>query len=227
LEDADVRRLRVVLADDHKVVAEAIARLLADHFELVAITNTGRELLQSVADHRPDVVVSDVYMPELSGLEALRQLRANGITTRFVFLTMQVDAGLAAEVFRAGASALVSKEDATDELIQAIAQASEGQMYLTPSIGKELIDILAHAREPSEEAVLSKRQREILQLLAEGKSVKDCAGLLGISPRTVESHKYEMMEILDIKTPTDLVRWALRLNLISPRLMGDEKSPNY
>lgn len=212
---------RIILADDHRIVVEALASLLKESFHLVGTVHDGRALIEEVFHLEPDVVVSDIFMPLLNGLDALRHLRSNGNQCKMIFLTMQTDVVLATEAFQAGASGFVSKESAGEELIHAITEAMHGRLYVTPLVGKDMLSILMDARsKPSTLDLLpTPRQREVLQLLAEGKTVKEVAAVLGISPRTAESHKYEMMELLGIKTTSDLIRWAFRLKLISPRLI--------
>ena len=208
--------LKVLLGDDHRIVAEALRSMLSNSFDVIGLVHNGHTLIAEVMRLRPDVVVSDIFMPELNGLDALRHLRRKGVHTRFIFLTMQADATLAAEAFRAGASGFVSKEDAGEELMAAIREAAEGRFYLTRSLGPHMIDIVMDARSSKVSGLqeLSPRQREVLQLLAEGKTVKEAAAIMGISPRTVETHKYEMMDNLQIKTTVELIRWALTLNLV-------------
>ena len=172
----------------------------------------------------PDIVVSDIFMPLLNGLDALRQLRSKGSSIKMIFLTMHTDPALATEAFQAGASGFVSKESAGEELVHAITEAAQGRLYVTPFVGKDLLTILMDARSKSSTLDLlpTPRQREVLQLLAEGKTIKEAAAVLGISPRTAESHKYEMMEFLRIKTTPELIRWAFRLKLIPPQEMQND-----
>jgi DNA-binding NarL/FixJ family response regulator len=214
-----MKTTRIILADDHRILAEALASLLKESFDLVGIVRDGRALIDEVLRLEPDVVVSDIFMPLLNGLDALRYLRSKGNQTKVVFLTVRTDVPHATEAFRAGASGFVSKESAGEELIHAITEVVHDRLYVTPLVGKDLLSILMDARsQPSTlDLPLTNRQREVLQLLAEGKTIKEAAAILGISPRTVESHKYEMMELLGIKTTADLIRWAFRLKLISPQ----------
>jgi DNA-binding NarL/FixJ family response regulator len=215
-----VPKLRILVADDHRVVAEGLSSILSRSFDVIGTVHNGHALIAETINRKPDVVVSDIFMTDLNGIDALRQLRKQGTHARFIFLTMEATADLATEAFRAGASGFVSKQDAGEELLEAIGHSMEGRFYLTPSLREHQIEIIMEAR--ASQAVantpdLSSRQREVLQLLAEGKTVKEAAGILGISPRTAESHKYEMMRHLRIKTTAELIRWALRLNLISSR----------
>jgi DNA-binding NarL/FixJ family response regulator len=203
----------VLLADDHKIVAQGLESLLKDSFSFVGTVSDGRALLEAAARLRPDVVVTDISMPLLNGLDAVRQFRPNGIEAKVVFLTMHADAALAAEAFRAGGSAFLLKQSAGDELVQAIHEILRGRAYLTPLIAKDTISVLMEAQ--TEESKLTPRQREILQLIAEGKTMKEAAGILNISTRTAETHKYEMMHVLGVKTTAELIKHAIRLHLVN------------
>lgn len=211
-------RIRVLLADDYKMVAEALGSLLKDSFDLVGIVGDGRSLLEQAARLKPDVIVTDIYIPLLNGVDALKELRSCGIDSKVVFLTGHADPKLAAETFRAGASGFLSKQSAAEELIQAIQQVAQGRLYVTPLIEKEMIVLLLEARSPSSSSIepeLTPRQRQVLQLVAEGRTMKEVADILGISVRTAESHKYESMEILGARSTAELIHWAIRLNLVS------------
>lgn len=214
-----MQTLRVILADDHKILVEALASLLKESFDLVGTVYDGRALLEQVFRLNPDVVITDIFMPLLNGLDALRHLRSKGNSAKLIFLTMHADPALATEAFQAGASGFVSKESAGEELIHAIGEAVHDRLYVTPLVGKDLLNILMDARSKSSALDLlpTPRQREVLQLLAEGKTIKEVATVLGISPRTAETHKYEMMETLGIKTTPELIRWAFRLKLVPPQ----------
>jgi DNA-binding NarL/FixJ family response regulator len=206
---------RVLLADDHKIVAQGLESLLKDSFNFVGAVSDGRALLEAAVRLKPDVVVTDISMPLLNGLDAVRQFRSNGVEAKVVFLTMHADATLAAEAFRAGGSAFLLKDSAGDELIQAIGEILQGRAYLTPLIAKDMISVLIEAKEsPKEESRLTPRQREVLQLIAEGKTLKEVAGILNISTRTVETHKYEMMQVIGAKTTAELIQYAIRLHLV-------------
>ena len=220
-----MQSLRIVLADDHQIVVEALASLLRESFNLVTTVRNGRALVEEVLRATPDVAVSDIFMPMLNGLDALRHLRSSGNRTKVIFLTMHTDVTLAVEAFQAGASGFVSKESSGEELIHAIDEAVHDRLYVTPLVGKDLLNILMEARSnvSAFDLLPSSRKREVLQLLAEGKTLKEVGAILGISPRTAETHKYKMMEALGVKTTPDLIRWALRLKLIPPQeIHGDE-----
>jgi DNA-binding NarL/FixJ family response regulator len=207
---------KVLLADDHKIVAQGLESLLKDSFNFVGTVSDGRALLEAAVRLKPDVIVTDISMPLLNGLDAVRQFRSNGIEAKVVFLTMHADANLAAEAFRAGGSAFLLKQSAGDELILAIREILQGRAYLTPLIAKDMISVLIDSRkEQGEESKLTTRQREVLQLVAEGKTMKEVAGLLNISTRTAETHKYEMMQTLGVKTTAELIQHAIRLHLVN------------
>jgi len=209
-------KTRVVLADDHAVVAQALEALLKDTFDLVGVVHDGRALLKAVEELRPDVVVTDISMPLLNGLDAARQIRSHWPEVKVVVLTMHRETQLAADAFRAGATGYVLKVSPGDELIAAIQQVALGRAYVTTLLAKDLITLLLEARsEGANAATLTPRQREVLQLVAEGRTMKEVAALLGISPRTAESHKYEVMQVLGIETTAELVQYAVRAKLVS------------
>jgi DNA-binding NarL/FixJ family response regulator len=207
---------KVLLADDHKIVAQGLESLLKDSFNLVGTVSDGHTLLEAAIRLKPDVVVTDISMPLLNGLDAVRQFRSRGIEAKVVFLTMHADANLAAEAFRAGGTAFLLKQSAGEELIQAIREILQGRAYLTPLIAKDMISVLMEAKEePREESNLTSRQREVLQLIAEGKTMKEVAGVLNISARTAETHKYEIMRVLGVKTTAEMIPHAIRLHLLN------------
>ncbi len=211
-----MRRARVLLADDHRIVAEGLKGLLEPEFELVGIVEDGRAMLDAAEKLRPDVVVVDVSMPLLNGIEAVRQLKKKHKEIAVVFLTMHVDVTYAAKAFEAGASGYVLKHSAPSELITAITSALKGRTYITPLLAGELLQF--HKQNPQDEGdksdKLTARQREVLQLLAEGRSLKEIATILDISSRTVEFHKYSLMETLGLKTSADLVRFAVKHGIV-------------
>lgn len=206
---------RVILADDHAIVREGLALLLVSEVQLVATVSNGHELIEAARRFKPDVIVADLTMPGLGGLEALRALRAEGGTTRFVILTVHADPAIAAEAIRAGAMAYVVKDAAGDELVQAIRHAMAGRTYLSPLVSGAVVQRLAQGI-PSPGEALTPRQREVLRLLAEGHRVKAIAADLGLSVRTVETHKYEIMHLLGIDNTVDLVKFAIRQGIVSP-----------
>ena len=207
------RHTRVLLADDHAIVAEGLATLLKGHFNLVGTVRDGSELIDATRKLRPDVIVADIAMPVLSGLEALRRLKNMKNDAKVIFLTMHADAQLAAEAFRAGACGYVLKQSAGEELIAAIQEVFEGKTYLTPLITKAVIANLT-ASTPQSGVKLTPRQRDVLRLIAEGRRMKEIGAILELSTRTVESHKYEMMRALGVESTAELVRYAIQIGLV-------------
>ena len=208
------RRTRVLLADDHAIVAEGLATLLKSHFDLVGTVGDGSELIDAARQLQPDVVVADIAMPVLSGLEALRRLKTARSDAKVIFLTMHADANLASEAFRAGARGYVLKQSAGEELIAAIREVLQGRTYLTPLITKDVIATLTEST-PQPAVKLTPRQREVLGLIAEGRRMKEIAAILELSTRTVETHKYEMMRVLKVESTAQLVRYAIQIGLVA------------
>ena len=209
-----MRRARVLLADDHTVVAQGLASLLWEEFELVGIVGDGKALLDTAQRLQPDVIVADMAMPVMDGLEALHRLKAARLDAKVIFLTMHADAQLATAALRAGASGYVLKHSAGEELITAIWAALQGRTYLTPLIAQDVITTLM-APEKQATVTLTPRQREVLRLIAEGRRMKEIAALLQLSTRTVETHKYEMMRALGMQSTAELVRYAIHLGLVA------------
>ena len=207
-----MRRATVLLADDHTVVLEGLASLLRDEFSLVGTVVDGARLIEAARQRRPDVIVTDIAMPGMSGLEALRRLKADGIAAKVVFLTMHAEAELAAEALRAGASGFIAKHAAGKELIAAIHAVVRGERYVMPRLASDVLKSLAEGGTPAE-GPLTPRQREVVSLIAHGRTMKEVAALLGLSPRTVETHKYQVMETLGLQTTAELVRYALEHGL--------------
>lgn len=205
-------RARVLAADDHRIVSEGLRSLLEPEFELVGVVENGRVLIEEHDRLRPDVIVADVTMPQMNGIQAMRKLREAGSRTKFVFLTMHPDVNYAVEALDAGASGYVLKHSAPEELVAAVREALAGRTYITPRIAGDVLQ--AMRRGPDSTTRLTSRQEEILQLLAEGQSAKEIAALLDVSPRTVESHKYAIMEALGLKTSAELVREAVKRGLV-------------
>lgn len=208
-------RATVLLADDHAIVAEGLATLLRGEFSLVGTVANGAELLEAARRLRPDVIVTDLAMPGISGLDALRQLRADGLAAKVVFLTMHANAQLAAEALRAGASGFVVKHSAGKELIAAIHTALRGRTHVSPDLAPEVLATLAEPRTGAGRH-LTPRQRDVVRLLAEGRTMKEIAAALGVSARTVETHKYQAQEALGLRTTADLIRYALQHGLTAP-----------
>jgi len=209
-------RPRVLLADDHLLVAEALKSLLEPEFDLVGVVEDGRELVEAAATLRPDVIVADITMPHLNGIDAMVRLRQGGDRTPVVFLTMHRDATFARRALDAGASGFVLKHSASVELIAAMRAALQGKTYLTPQLAAEVLEAMKEGPEQTDDptASLTPRQREVLQLLAEGRSAKEIASSLNISARTVEFHKYQMMETLDLHTNAELIHFAIKHGLV-------------
>jgi DNA-binding NarL/FixJ family response regulator len=205
-------RPRVLLADDHAIVVDGLSSLLKDQFELVGTVADGPALLDAVRRLRPDVIVTDIAMPGMSGLEAVRRLAADGLKSKVIFLTMHSDPQLAAEAFRAGASGYVLKHSAGDELVTAINEVMQGRAYLTPLLTRDVLANLGDAL-ARPKAKLTSRQREVLRLLMEGRRMKEIAAELHLSRRTVESHKYDMMHALGVRTTAELIQYVIRNDL--------------
>ncbi|MBN1548290.1 MAG: response regulator transcription factor [Syntrophaceae bacterium] len=212
-----MKKPRILLADDHKIVIEGLKNLLRDEFEIVGSVEDGRALVEKASTLYPDVIVADISMPQLNGIEAARQIKKIDKNIKIVFLTMHPDATYAANAFEAGASGFVLKHSASSELIRAIHDAIKGRTYVTPRVAGDLIRSYHEGESPEERMFkkMSPRQREILQLLAEGKSAKEIASILNISTRTVEFHKYKMMEQHNIKTSAELIQYAIKHGIIT------------
>ena len=207
----------VLLADDHKIVLEGLKGLLEGEFEIVASVQDGRELLEKVEQFDPDVIVVDIAMPLLNGIDAVRQIKNSGFETKVVFLTMHEDAMYAKEALDAGSLGFVLKHSAPSELKKAIEEALKGNTYISPAIAQGLMQLYKGETDVEDGpfSMLTLRQREVLQLLAEGKSAKEIAKILHISTRTVEFHKYNIMEQLGIKTSAELVHFAIKHGIVS------------
>ena len=211
-------KIRVLLADDHKIVLEGLKSLLESEFELVGSVENGRDLLTEVHRLRPDVIVVDISMPLLNGIEAVREIRKTDPDIKVIFLTMHPDVTYAARAFEAGASGYVLKHSASAELVNAIQEAVKGRTYITPIIAGKLIQTYKAGNhiEDGLKAKLTARQTQVLQLLAEGYSAKRAAAIMNISPRTVEFHKYRIMEELELNTNADLIQFAIKHGVVSP-----------
>ena len=206
---------RVILADDHTLLLEAFEKLLAPECDIVAKVADGRALLDAVRLHHPDVVVLDLSMPLLNGIDAARQIKQEDRSVRLVFVTMNEDPDLAAEALRAGGTAYLLKRSAGSELLTAIREAMKHRSYVTPLVMEGMLGSLMHSTgDNSPSRQLTARQREVLQLLAEGKSMKEVASVLNVTARTIAFHKYRMMEQLNIKTNAELIQYAIRHHLV-------------
>jgi DNA-binding NarL/FixJ family response regulator len=207
-------RSRILLADDHALLLGAFEKLLSGEFDVVGQATDGRALVAAAERLRPDVIVLDITMPLLNGLEAGRQIKQKQKDVKLVFLTVSEEPELASQAFLIGASGYLLKRSAASELSTAIREVVQGRSYITPLITKGLIGTLLHPDAQTSARQLTPRQREVLQLLAEGRSMKEIAALLEISPRTVAFHKYEMMVQLNVKTSAELVQYAVRHHVV-------------
>lgn len=207
---------RVLLADDHRLIRDAFSRLIEPDCEVVAAVADGRSAVAEAVRLRPDIVILDVAMPLLNGLDAARQLRRELPDARTIFLTVSEDVDIAAEAFRLGAAGYLLKNSAGSELLLAIREVSQGRSYITPLMTRGLVDSLLVHSEPAGRLVeLSARQREVLQLLAEGHTMKEIARALNITPRTVAFHKYSMKELLGVKSNAELFQFAVKQRLVT------------
>jgi DNA-binding NarL/FixJ family response regulator len=208
-------RARIVVADDHKVVVEGLKTVLASQFDLVGVVEDGQRMIEAARKLQPDAIVADISMPLLNGIEALAQLRKEGMDIPVVFLTMHRDVEYASQALEAGAAGYVLKHAAPEELVQAVQVALEGGTFVSPVLAGELFQAKLRSREADAPPfTLSQRQREILRLVAEGRSAKEIAKTLDLSPRTVEHHKYKVMESLGLKNSAELIQFAIRQGIV-------------
>ena len=207
-------RARVLLADDHTIFLDALTKLLEPEFEVVGTVTDGRTLVLQAPELKPDVVVLDVGMPLLNGLDAGQQVKDRRPETRLIFLTQNQDPNIAAEAFRRKASGYLLKNSAATELVTAIREAMKGRTYVSPLIAEVTLSRLSDPAAQKDRIDLTPRQREVLQLLAEGKSMKEVGTILNLSTRTVEFHKQRIMDLLGLKTNAELVRYAVKEGLV-------------
>jgi DNA-binding NarL/FixJ family response regulator len=210
------KRMRVLLADDHRLLADALKSMLEPKYEVVGTVGDGRALLEAAEKLRPDVIVVDIAMPKLNGLDAAQNLKQKMPGVKLIFMTMNEDPYLVGEAFRVGGSAFLLKQAAAFELTDAIEAVLKGGCYVSPQATKGLSEISLrepnvrdHAPEPTP------RQREVIQLLAEGRTMKEVAQVLKITTRTVASHKYGVMDLLQIRSNAELVQYAIKRGIIS------------
>lgn len=208
-------RPTLLLADDHKMFSQGLQTLLQDEFDLVGAVADGQALVEAATRLHPDVIIVDISMPLMNGFDAVRQITKKGITAGIIFLTMHADDRLLAEAFRCGGSGYVLKQSAGDELIFCIKQVLAGHKYVTPLIATEWAEDVTKTVRGSEKLSLTPRQREVLQLVIEGCTMREIATRLGISTRTAETHKYEMMEGLGVESTAELIQYAVKLGLTS------------
>jgi DNA-binding NarL/FixJ family response regulator len=207
---------RLLIADDHQLMAEACKSLLEPQYQVVGIVTDGRSLIEAALALKPDVILLDIAMPQLNGLDAGEQIRHKLPAVKLVFVTMNATTEVAAEAFRRGASAYVLKQSAAEELVTAIRKVVRGESYLSPLIARETVTFLLNkGKTRTESKRITKRQSEILQLLAEGNSMKEVANILDLKPGTVAFHKYRMMETLGIKTNAQLLEYAIKRQMTS------------
>jgi DNA-binding NarL/FixJ family response regulator len=210
-------RSRILIADDHTLVADLCRKLLEMEFHVIGSVRDGRALVQTAVDLRPDVIVLDIAMPILNGLDAGQQVKEILPAVKLVFLTMNPDPEVAAEAFRRGASGYLLKTSAAEEMVLAVRKVLRGMSYISPLLSRETVDYLRRQSKipVEEEERLTFRQREVLQLLAEGKVMKEVGGILNMTTRTVAFHKYRIMDVLGARSSADLVRYAIRNHLIA------------
>ena len=208
-----MKKKRILLADDHKIITDSLKNILEPTYEVVGIVEDGHMLVREAARLLPDVIIVDISMPKLNGLEAVRQIKKEGIGSRVIFLTMHPDITYATSALDAGALGYVLKHSAHSELLQAVEKVLLGKRFITERIAEELENVPHTRRDPIRK--LTARQREVLQLLAEGKSAKEVADILFISPRTVEFHKYRIMEELGMSSSAELVQYSIKQGIIT------------
>jgi DNA-binding NarL/FixJ family response regulator len=208
---------RILIADDHQILAEGLRSLLEAEFEVVGVVANGRELVKAAKEHRPDVIVADVTMPSLNGIDAAVQLRDAGVMAKVVFLTMHPEVAYARRAMEIGAAGFVLKHSVASELVTAVREALQGRTYVTPMIAGELLQSYREGDSGLRDSTqrLTARQQEVLRLFAEGRTAKEVAALLKISVRTAEAHKAHILEALGLRTIAELVHYAIRNGIIS------------
>jgi DNA-binding NarL/FixJ family response regulator len=209
-----MRKTTILVADDHAIVKEGLVSLLKQHdFDLVGSVGDGISLVEEARRLRPDIIIADISMPGLSGLEALERITAENLPCKMILLTMHRDADLAARAVRSGAAGFLLKDAAGDELVAAIEQVMQGRLYLTPAVTRDVMERMTRTGDDAP-PTLTTRQREVLRLILAGHRMKEIAGFLALSPRTVESHKYEIMDLLGVHSTAELVRYAIEHRLV-------------
>jgi DNA-binding NarL/FixJ family response regulator len=206
---------RIILADDHTILMDALKNMIQPEFEVVATCSDGRELIKAAAEFNPSIIVLDIGMPTMNGLSAGQRLKQMLPTVKLVYLTMNQDPDMASEAFRLGASAYLLKTSAGSELIRALREVARGGTYITPVMTEGMVgSFVQNFKRRKNNNHLTLRQKEVLQLLAEGRSMKEAAFILNVSPRTVAFHKYTMMDHLNIKSSAELIEYAMRSALV-------------
>ena len=213
-----MKRLAVLLADDHAIVVEGLRRVLEPEFRVAGVVADGRALMGAAARLRPDIIVVDVSMPVLNGIEAVRRIRKSDRNAKVIFLSMHPDVVCVSKALQAGGSAYVLKSSAGIEILTAIREALQGRTFVSPSVDRKTLEAQIRRDQRSQQTpdTLSPRRREVLQLVAEGRSTKEMAELLHISPRTVEFHRYRVMESLGVHTVAELVQYAIKHRILTP-----------
>jgi DNA-binding NarL/FixJ family response regulator len=213
-----VSRVRVLLADDHRIVAAGLKSLLVPEFDLIGVVEDGRAMVAAAKALKPDVIVADITMPQLNGIEALEEVKKFDPIVRVIFLTMHRDVAYARRAFEAGAAGFVLKDSAPEELVLSVRAAAHGRTFITPSLAGEVLQAMRQSSTEGQGplATLTLRQREILRLLAEGLTAKAIGLQLHISARTVEDHKYRMVESLGVKGSADLIHFAIKHGIVGP-----------
>lgn len=211
-----MKKPRILIADDHRLLLAAFEKLLEPSCEILGTFEDGQTLLDAAGEFQPDIILLDISMPGLDGLETGRRLLKMMPRVKLIYLTVNEDPVAAAEAFRLGASGYVLKKSAASELFQAVSEVHRGHSYITPLIARDTIELLRRAPvsvDPKDR--ITSRQRDVLRLLAEGRTMKEVGSLLGITPRTVAHHKYTMMQSLHIETSAELVHFAVRNGIVS------------
>ena len=211
------KRPRILVADDHTLVADLCKKLLETEYDVVGTVNNGRAMVAAAAELKPDVIVVDIAMPILNGLDAGEQVKAIAPSIKLVYLTVNPDPEVAAEAFRRGATGYLLKTCAGSELLVAVREVLRGKSYISPALPGDIVTYLRRQDKKmlNHEARLTSRQREVLQLLAEGKAMKEVGGVLNMTTSTVAFHKYRIMEVLGARSNAELVRYAVRNHIVS------------
>ena len=213
-----VRRVRVLLADDHRILAEGLRSLLVPEFDLIGVVEDGHAMVEAAKALKPDVIIADISMPQLNGIEALEEVRKFNPNVRVIFLTMHRDVAYARRALEAGAVGFVVKHAALDELVLAVRAAAQGRIFVTPALAGEVLRTMKQNPLETADPVasLTLRQREVLRLLVDGLTTKEIGSKLHISARTVEDHKYRMVESLGVKGNAELIHFAIKHGIVGP-----------
>lgn len=213
-----MEHVRTLIADDHTILVEGLKKLLEPHVQVLEVVEDGRALIEAVQRLKPDLILVDISMPLLNGIDAARQIKKFYPACKIIFLTVHADPSYATEAFRAGASGFLVKKAAATELLDAIQTVMKGHSYITPLITQDVLEPLLHGQQQdgsAEPHQLTPRQREVLQLVAEGRTAKEIAGILSLSVKTVVFHKTNIMNQLNLHSTAELTRWAMRHGLVT------------